>query len=83
MNGRTSLWIINSHGLRSPEINYEKRTGTFRILNLGDSVVMGWGIRQEDTYGRQLGSLLNEDGGGNLRFEVINAGVPGWIWKMP
>ena len=32
---------INSHGLRGPETNYEKPPGTFRILNLGDSVAMG------------------------------------------
>ena len=69
---------INSHGLRGPETTYEKPPATFRILNLGDSVVMGWGVRQQDTYGRQLESLLNEDGIGDSRVEVINAGVPGW-----
>jgi len=69
---------INSHGLRGPETSYEKRPGTFRILNLGDSMVMGWGVREQDTYGRQLESLLNESGKSDLNFEVINAGVPGW-----
>ena len=69
---------INPHGLRGPEATYEKPPGTFRILNLGDSVVMGWGVREEDTYGRQLESLLNENGTGDSKFEVINAGVPGW-----
>jgi lysophospholipase L1-like esterase len=69
---------INSHGLRGPETTYEKPRATYRILNLGDSVVMGWGVREESTYGRQLESLLNEDGSRDLRFEVINAGVPGW-----
>jgi lysophospholipase L1-like esterase len=69
---------INSHGLRGPETTYEKPSATFRILNLGDSVVMGWGVREENTYGRRLESLLNGEGSGDLRFEVINAGVPGW-----
>jgi len=69
---------INSHGLREPETTYEKPIGTFRILNLGDSIVMGWGVRQEDTYGQQLESLLNEEGVSNQHIEVINAGVPGW-----
>lgn len=69
---------INSHGLRSPETTYAKPPGTFRILNLGDSVAMGWGIREEDTYGRRLESMLNEQSHGDRRFEVINAGVPGW-----
>jgi lysophospholipase L1-like esterase len=69
---------INSHGLRGPETGYEKPAGTYRILNLGDSVAMGWGVREEDTYGQQLEALLNEDSSGDQRFEVINAGVPGW-----
>jgi hypothetical protein len=69
---------INSHGLRGPEITYEKPPDTIRILNLGDSVAMGWGVRQESTYGRQLEALLNEQGTGDRHYEVINAGVPGW-----
>ena len=69
---------INTHGLRGPETPYTKPPGTFRILNLGDSVAMGWGVREEDSYGRQLEQLLNGQGGDNLRYEVINAGVPGW-----
>lgn len=69
---------INSQGLRGPETTYEKPPDTFRILNLGDSIVMGWGIREESTYGRRLESMLNEESSGDLRFELINAGVPGW-----
>jgi hypothetical protein len=69
---------INSHGLRGPETAYEKPPGTYRILNLGDSVAMGWGVRLEDTYGQKLESLLNEQGTGGTQYEVVNAGVPGW-----
>jgi lysophospholipase L1-like esterase len=69
---------INSKGLRGPETSYEKPPKTYRILNLGDSVVMGWGVREEETYGQQLEYLLNEGGSQDARFEVINAGVPGW-----
>ena len=69
---------INSHGLRGPETTYEKPPSTIRILNLGDSVAMGWGVDEEKTYGRGLELLLNEQSTGNLRYEVINAGVPGW-----
>jgi hypothetical protein len=69
---------INSHGLRGPETTYEKPPATYRILNLGDSVAMGWGVRVEDTYGQQLESRLNEGGSSKLHYEVINAGVPGW-----
>ena len=69
---------INSHGLRDHETTYEKPSATFRILNLGDSIVMGWGVREENTYGQRLESMLNEGSSGEQRFEVINAGVPGW-----
>jgi lysophospholipase L1-like esterase len=81
--GREYEWqgipvAINSRGLRGSEISYEKAPGTFRILNLGDSVAMGWGVREEETYGRRLEGSLNARGPGEVRFEVINAGVPGW-----
>ena len=69
---------INSHGLRDPERTYVKPAATYRILNLGDSIVMGWGVREEDTYGQRLETMLNEESNGDLHFEVINAGVPGW-----
>jgi hypothetical protein len=32
----------------------------------------------EDTYGKQLESILNEQGAGDMRYDVINTGVPGW-----
>jgi lysophospholipase L1-like esterase len=69
---------VNSRGLRGPETTYEKPANTFRILNLGDSIAMGWGVRQEETYGRQLEHQLNGLANDNLSYEVINAGVPGW-----
>ena len=39
---------------------------------------MGWGVREEETYGRRLELMLNEESPREVRFEVINAGVPGW-----
>jgi lysophospholipase L1-like esterase len=69
---------INSHGLRGAETSYEKPSDTFRILNLGDSIVMGWGVHEENTYGQRLESLLNDGSDSDFNFEVINAGVPGW-----
>jgi len=68
---------INAHGLRGPDVGFDKPVGTYRILNLGDSVAMGWGVREEETYGQQLARQLNAESDGR-RYEVINAGVPGW-----
>jgi lysophospholipase L1-like esterase len=69
---------VNSHGLRGPEVTYEKPPATYRILNLGDSVAMGWGVREEETYGRRLEQMLNSANSTGTWEEVINAGVPGW-----
>lgn len=69
---------VNSHGLRSPETTLDKPLAVLRILNLGDSSVMGWGVRLEDTFGQQLEESLNRQNNLSDRVEVINAGVPGW-----
>lgn len=68
---------INSRGLRSEEVATPKPTDTYRILNLGDSVVFGWEVRQEESYGQLLEQSLNAAVDGQ-QYEVINAGVPGW-----
>lgn len=68
--------VINSHGLRDHEYTDAKPRGVFRILVLGDSVTMGWGVPLEDTYPKQLERLLNQQAtGGEPRYEVINSGV--------
>ncbi|HUF40028.1 MAG TPA: SGNH/GDSL hydrolase family protein [Anaerolineales bacterium] len=69
---------INALGLRSPETTREKPTGTLRILNLGDSIAMGWGVAYEATYGQLIEGALSAGTGPETRVEVINAGVPGW-----
>lgn len=69
---------VNSHGLREAEFTSDKPEDAFRILNLGDSIAMGWGVAYEETYGRLLQEMLGAGAPGSGRFEVINAGVPGW-----
>lgn len=67
---------INSLGFRDREFSSEKKT-QFRILTLGDSCAAGHQLPSEKTYSRYLERLLN-DGPGSRRYEVINAGVPGY-----
>lgn len=81
--GREYEWqgiavAINAHGLRGPAFSDEKALGTFRILNLGESVAMGLGVHEKETYGRRLEASPNGAGAGAFGIEVINAGVPGW-----
>lgn len=68
---------INSKGFRTEEFSASKPPDCYRILNIGDSVAFGWGVRQEESYGKVLEEALRKH---NPRacIEVINAAVPGW-----
>lgn len=68
---------INSRKLRDREYSQKKQEGVFRIVCLGDSVTLGWGVRLEDTFVKKLEGLLN-DTSSMSKFEVINAGVGGY-----
>lgn len=65
---------INSHGQRGREIALEKARGLTRILMLGDSITLGWGVPYEETVSKYLEKLLGEFGG-EQPIEVINTGV--------
>lgn len=59
----------NSLGLRGTEVAREKAPGTRRVVFLGDSIAMGYGVREEDAFASVVGRGL---GAG---FEMVNAGV--------
>ena len=61
---------INSMGLRGDDIARPKTKK--RILLLGNSCTFGWGVTDDQTYGRQLEMFLQNE------YEVVNAGVPGY-----
>jgi lysophospholipase L1-like esterase len=67
----------NSMGFRDGEISLKKKPNEFRILFLGDSVVFGYKLRQEDTIPEQLEHCLNQQYPQRY-FNVINAGVDGY-----
>jgi len=68
---------INSKGLRDYEYNYKKPDNTFRILVLGDSFAFGVGVDLHNTFPKVLEKKLN-NGSTNIKYEVINAGVPAY-----
>jgi lysophospholipase L1-like esterase len=65
----------NSHGLRGPEFEKTKPEGKRRILLLGDSVVLGWGVEYEETFPALLQNYSDRE---SLETEVIPAGVSSW-----
>ena len=62
----------NSRGLRDRDFPYEKPAGRLRILMLGDSLTVGWGVRAEDTFSKRIETMLRNRG---LDLDVINTGV--------
>jgi lysophospholipase L1-like esterase len=64
----------NKVGLRGPNLRAD---GSRRILAIGDSCTFGWRVSEDETYPAQLEGLLNQRAGGE-RYQVINAGVPGY-----
>lgn len=70
---------ISAAGLRDREYPTQKPPGTFRILIIGDSIVYGYGVKQDEALSAQLENLLatywqNQE----TRFEVLNLGVTGY-----
>lgn len=69
----------NSLGFRDGEYSRQKTPGRKRILFLGDSFTLGWGIPVADTYAKRLESMLAQKGQG---IEVINMGVGNYNSSM-
>jgi len=69
-----TTFATNALGLRSPELRTD---GARRILAIGDSTTWGWRVAQDESYPAVLQAALDARGGPG-RFEVVNAGVPGY-----
>ncbi len=72
----------NSFGMRDHEYEIVKAPNTVRIIGLGDSVMFGWGVKEEETYLGRLEQSLNEESQGKQLFEVLNFAVPGYNTAM-
>ena len=72
---RTDL-RINAQGVRDADIG-PKPPGEFRIVVIGDSMVLSIQSPSEQTFCHLLQQHLNARGG-TLRYRVINAGVQGY-----
>lgn len=71
----------NSRGFRGPERSPEPDPGVVRIVAIGDSVLFGWGVGDDETWLAVLERRLSERPGG-CRYETINTGVPGYNTVM-
>lgn len=64
---------VNALGLRGPELG-PKASGEARVLALGDSMVYGQGVAEEDTVPARLEAELAR-AGGPARWRAVNGGV--------
>jgi len=62
----------NSHGLRDRDFSYERVPGRLRILMLGDSLTVGWGVPVEETFSKRIEAMYMANG---IDAEVVNTGV--------
>jgi len=69
----------NNFGMRGPDTTLEKPEGVLRIAGLGDSVMFGWGVEEDETYLSIIESRLKEEG---INAEVLNFAVPGYNTAM-
>lgn len=75
----------DARGLRAPLHELEKPAGKWRIMALGCSTTLGWGVDDEQSYPARLEARARAAGSPDV--EVINAGQPGytsfqglWLW---
>ena len=71
-------FTTNAEGMRDRDYSVLKPDGVFRIVLLGSSIDMGWGVATPDTYENRLEAWLNDQAerrGLIRRFEVLNFSV--------
>jgi lysophospholipase L1-like esterase len=61
----------NEYGMRGPSIPAGS-AGARRVLFLGSSITLGWGVPEEETVTARLERMFSEKG---LKVEVLNAGI--------
>lgn len=74
----TFIAKTNAFGLRDRDFLPNKALDTYRILAIGDSFTYGWGVKDDESWPKQLERILSEKFR-NKKIEVINAGIPGYF----
>jgi len=72
---------LNSLGMRDGEYSIVKEKSAYRIIMLGDSIVLGSCVALKDSVSKKLEGLLNEEIDSSLRYEVLNTGVASYNLK--
>lgn len=73
--GKEEHYQINSQGLRDKEYSFQKENNVIRIFCSGDSITMGSGSNNDETYPKALERYLNSKVARKNKYEVINGGI--------
>lgn len=73
-----SWYRTNARGWRGPEFEPTFAPDEFRVIALGDSCTFGKGVREEDSWPRQLEQMLAAEMGPDVKPMVGNLGVNGY-----
>jgi lysophospholipase L1-like esterase len=68
-------------GFRGEAVSPSRTRPAVRVVGLGDSVMFGWGVREEDAYLSRLAGMLEASSPG-VAWEVVNTAVPGYNTVM-
>lgn len=79
---RNKLYTMNAHGFRGPDYSSPKSKRVFRIVGLGDSLMWGWGVSDDEYYLSLLSQHLNRSSPDGYSWEIINTAVPGYNTVM-
>jgi hypothetical protein len=78
---RSVLYMFNREGFREPNDLGPRPKGVRRIAVIGDSITMGEGVHERDTFCRRLETMINahvSTAQTGKAFEVVNLGVRGF-----
>jgi lysophospholipase L1-like esterase len=70
---------INSFGFRDRECSLRKPENKKRVVFLGDSFTLGWGVPLDETFSKRVEKMLRDSG---ISCEVINMGVGNYNTTM-
>ena len=68
---------INTRGFRGPPVDARKAPNGYRVIGVGDSVMFGWGVADDEVYLAQLARLLSERMPERV-VDWVNSAVPGY-----
>lgn len=78
--GKPTIWHYNNMGYRDSSIQKVKKENVYRIVFIGDSLVMGFGVEDFEAFPKRTEFALKPKSVDPLmkHFEVINMGIQGY-----